>query len=105
VDPGWLLVPLGFCVVDAVTYFGTMLNEALRAQHGAPTRAQPTGQRVGVGRSLLTLPTDYGLLACTFVLYGVPSLFVPAYTVLFLAAAAFLAVASVKWFREMDRLR
>jgi phosphatidylglycerophosphate synthase len=105
VDSGWLLlVPLGYCVVDAVTYFGTMLNEALRAQHGVATRAQRTGQRVGVGRSLLTLPTDYGLLACVFVLFGAPSLFVPTYTVLFLAAAAFLALASVKWFREMGRL-
>jgi phosphatidylglycerophosphate synthase len=102
---GWLLlVPLGYCVVDAVTYFGTMLNEALRAQHGVATRAARTGQRVGVGRSLLTLPTDYGLLACVFVLFGAPSLFVPTYTVLFLAAAAFLALASVKWFREMGRL-
>jgi len=100
----WLLVPLGYCVVDAVTYFGTMLNEALRAQHGVATRAQRTTQRVGVGRSLLTLPTDYGLLACVFVLAGAPALFVPAYTVLFLAAAAFLALASVKWFREMGRL-
>jgi phosphatidylglycerophosphate synthase len=105
VDSGWLLlVPLGYCVVDAVTYFGTMLNEALRTQHGVATRAQRTGQRVGVGRSLLTLPTDYGLLACVFVLFGAPSLFVPTYTVLFLAAAAFLALASVKWFREMGRL-
>jgi phosphatidylglycerophosphate synthase len=105
VGPGWLLlVPLGYCVVDAVTYFGTMLNEALRAQHGVATRAQPTAQRAGVGRSLLTLPTDYGLLACTFVLLGAPALFVPAYTLLFLAAAAFLALASVKWFREMGRL-
>jgi phosphatidylglycerophosphate synthase len=105
VDDGWvLLVPLGYCVVDAVTYFGTMLNEALRAQHGVAPRAQPTAQRAGVGRSLLTLPTDYGLLACLFVLFGAPSLFVPAYTLLFLAAAAFLALASVKWFREMGRL-
>jgi phosphatidylglycerophosphate synthase len=104
VDEVWLLVPLGYCLVDAVTYFATMLNEALRARHGAATRAQPTAGRVGVGRSLLTLPTDYGLLACVFVLSGVPSLFVPTYTVLFLAAAAFLALASVKWFREMGRL-
>ncbi len=104
VDPVVLLVPLGYCVVDAVTYFGTMLNEALRAQHGVPTRAQPTGQRVGIGRSLLTLPTDYGLLACTFVLFGWTGAFVPVYTVLFLAAAGFLALASVKWFREMGRL-
>jgi phosphatidylglycerophosphate synthase len=100
----WLLVPLGYCVVDAVTYFATMLNEALRAQHGAPTRAQRGGEHAGIGRSLLTLPTDYGLLACLFVLYGAPSLFVPAYTALFAAAAVFLAVASVRWFREIGRL-
>jgi phosphatidylglycerophosphate synthase len=105
VEAEWLLlVPLGYCVVDAVTFFGTMLNEALRARHGVATRAQPTAQRVGVRRSLITLPTDYGLLACFFVLFGVPSLFVPIYTVLFLAAAAFLALASVKWYFEMRRL-
>jgi phosphatidylglycerophosphate synthase len=104
VAPVLLLVPVGYCLVDAVTYFGTMLNEALRAQHGAPTRAQPSDQPAGLGRSLLTLPTDYGLLACVFVLYGVPALFVPVYTGLFLAAAAFLALASVKWYREMGRL-
>jgi phosphatidylglycerophosphate synthase len=105
VDAEWLLlVPLGYCVVDSVTYFGTMLNEALRARHGVVTRAQRTDRRVGVGRSLLTLPTDYGLLACVFVLFGAPSLFVPVYTVLFLAAAAFLALASVKWYSEMRRL-
>jgi phosphatidylglycerophosphate synthase len=104
VDPVVLLVPLGYCVVDAVTYFGTMLNEALRAQHGVATRAQRTAERVGAGRSLLTLPTDYGLLACVFVLYGWTGGFVPVYTVLFLAAAGFLALASVKWFREMGRL-
>ena len=104
VEPVWLLVPLGYCLVDAVTYFATMLNEALSAQHGVATRAQPTAQRAGVARSLLTLPTDYGLLACLFVLYGAPALFVPAYTVLFLAAAGFLALASFKWFTEMTRL-
>jgi phosphatidylglycerophosphate synthase len=98
VDPRWLLIPLGYCVVDAVTYFGTMLNEALRSQHGVPTRAQPTSQKIGIGRSLLTLPTDYGLLACAF------ALFVPVYAVLFLTAAGFLALAAVKWFREMGRL-
>ena len=104
VEPALLLVPLGYCLVDAVTYFATMLNEALRAQHGVATRAQPTAQRAGVARSFLTLPTDYGLLACIFVVYGIPALFVPAYTVLFLAAAAFLALASVKWFNEMKGL-
>ncbi|WNV76397.1 CDP-alcohol phosphatidyltransferase family protein [Geodermatophilus sp. DSM 44513] len=104
VQDAWLLVPIGYCLVDAVTYFGTMLNEALRAQHGVPTRSQPTARPPGVGRSVLTLPTDYGLLACVFVLVGAPALFVPTYTVLFLAAAAFLAIASIKWYREIGRL-
>jgi phosphatidylglycerophosphate synthase len=104
VDAVWLLVPLGYCLVDAVTYFATMLNEALRAQHGVATRAQRTAGRPGVLRSLLTLPGDYGLLICVFLLLGTPALFVPAYTLLFLGAAAFLALASVKWFSEMNGL-
>jgi phosphatidylglycerophosphate synthase len=105
VEPGaLLLVPIGYSVVDAVTYFGTMLNESLRVRHGAPTRAEPAAQRVGIGRSLRTLPTDYGLLWCVFLLYGAPALFFPAYAVLFVAAAGFLAAASVKWFREIGRL-
>jgi phosphatidylglycerophosphate synthase len=104
VEPVWLLVPLGYCLVDAVTYFATMLNEALRAQHGVATRAQRTAQRPGVVRSLLALPGDYGLLICVFLLLGTPALFVPAYTLLFLGAAAFLALASVKWFSEMNGL-
>jgi phosphatidylglycerophosphate synthase len=104
VEPALLLVPLGFCVVDAVTYFGTMLNEALRAQHGVPTRAQRSDQRPSVLRSLLVLPTDYGLLACVFVLLGAPALFVPVYTLLFVGAAGFLLLASVKWFHEIGRL-
>ena len=103
-SPALLLVPLGYCAVDAVTYFGTMLNESLRARHGVPTRAAPSAQRAGIARSLLTLPTDYGLLCCVFVLYGVPGLFLPVYGVLFLAAAGFLAAASPKWYREMGRL-
>jgi len=99
-----LLIPIGYCIVDAVLYFGTMLNDALRAQHGVATRAQQTDGRPNVRRSLLVLPTDYGLLCCVFVLFGAPSLFVPTYTFLFVAMTGFLALASVKWFREMGRL-
>jgi phosphatidylglycerophosphate synthase len=103
-DSRWLLVPLGYCVVDAVLYFGTMLNDALRAQHGVAIRSQQRGERPSVVRSLLVLPTDYGLLCCVFVLFGAPTLFLSVYTVLLVAMAGFLALASVKWFREMGRL-
>ena len=99
-----LLVPLGFCVVAAVLFFGTMLNESLRAQHGVATRSQPTAQRPGVLRSLLVAPTDYGVLCWAFLLLGVPALFVAAYSALFLATAGYLLLAAGKWFREMGRL-
>ena len=104
VDAAVLLIPLGFCFVDVVIFFAMMLNEALRAQHGAATRAQGPARRVGIARSLLALPTDYGLLALVFALYGATAVFVPVYAALGLAEGAFLALASVKWFREMDRL-
>ena len=103
-SPAWLLVPLGYCVVDAVLYFGTMLNDALRAQHGVPIRSQQRGERAGVLRSLLVLPTDYGLLCWVFALLGAPVLFLSVYTLLLVAMTAFLLLASVKWFREMGRL-
>jgi phosphatidylglycerophosphate synthase len=99
-----LLVPIGFCLVAAVLFFGTMLNEALRAQHGAPTRAQRTAQRPSVLRSLVVLPTDYGALCWTFVLLGAPTVFLSVYAFCFVVMAAYLALAAVTWFSEMGRL-
>jgi phosphatidylglycerophosphate synthase len=100
----WLLLPIGFSVVAVVLFFGTMLNEALRAQHGAVTRAARTDQRPSVLRSLVVAPTDYGLLCLVFLLLGAPVLFLPVYGLLLLATAGYLALACVKWFGEMGRL-
>jgi phosphatidylglycerophosphate synthase len=100
----WLLVPLGFCVVAAVLFFGTILNEALRERHGAVTRAQATTERPSVLRSLLVVPTDYGLLCLVFLLLGAPTVFYGAYSFLFAATAGYLALACIKWFREIGRL-
>jgi phosphatidylglycerophosphate synthase len=99
-----LLVPLGFSVVAVVHFFATLLNEALRAQHGAPLRADRTAHRPSVLRSLLVLPTDYGLLCVVFVLWGAPLVFLGVYGALFLASGGYLALASIKWFREMGSL-
>ncbi|MGY1842299.1 CDP-alcohol phosphatidyltransferase family protein [Modestobacter sp. SYSU DS0875] len=100
----WLLMPLGFSVVSVVLFFGTLLNEAMRAQHGARTRAAHTDGRPSVLRSLLVMPTDYGLLCLVFLLWGAPVVFLSAYGLLLLATAAYLGLASVKWFGEMGRL-
>jgi phosphatidylglycerophosphate synthase len=99
-----LLVPVGFCLVAAVLFFGTMLNEALRAQHGAPTRAQHSGERPSVLRSLVVVPTDYGVLCWSFVLLGAPTVFLSVYAFLFAVMTAYLALAVSTWFREMGRL-
>ncbi|SNS73561.1 CDP-alcohol phosphatidyltransferase [Geodermatophilus pulveris] len=99
-----LLVPIGYCIADGVLFFAMLLNEALRAQHGVATRAQPSAGTSSLRRSLLSLPTDYGVLALSFLLWGVPAVFLSAYAVLFLATAAHLAIGSGKWFREMGGL-
>ncbi|WP_299956298.1 CDP-alcohol phosphatidyltransferase family protein [uncultured Modestobacter sp.] len=100
----WLLLPLAFSVVSVVLFFATLLNEALRAQHGARMRAARGGERPSTLRSLLVVPTDYGLLCLVFALLGAPAVFLTAYGLLFLATAAYLALACVKWFGEMGRL-
>ncbi|WP_448614190.1 CDP-alcohol phosphatidyltransferase family protein [Modestobacter sp. URMC 112] len=100
-----LLLPLGFSVVAVVLFFATLLNEAMRAQHGAPTRAAgAAGERPGVLRSLVVAPTDYGVLCLVFALLGAPPVFLAAYGLLFLATAGYLALASFAWFAEMGRL-
>jgi phosphatidylglycerophosphate synthase len=99
-----LLVPLAFSAVSVVLFFGTLLNEALRAQHGVATRAARTATRPSVLRSVLVVPTDYGLLCLVFVLLGAPTLFLPVYGLLCAVTAAYLAMAAVKWFREMGKL-
>jgi phosphatidylglycerophosphate synthase len=105
VDRGpWLLLPIAFSVVSVVLFFGTLLNEALRTQHGARTRAAHTDARPSVLRSLLVAPTDYGLLCLVFVLLGAPAVFPWVYALLLIGTAGYLALAVVKWFGEMGRL-
>jgi hypothetical protein len=44
---------------------------------------------------------DYGVLCFTFLLLGVPLAFQVVYTVVFAATTVFLALAAVRWFREL----
>lgn len=99
-----LLVPLGFAVVAVVHFFATLLNEALRAQYGARTRAAAGAGRPSVLRSLLVAPTDYGVLCWVFLLLGAPALFLPVYSALFAATASYLLLAMGKWYSEMRGL-
>lgn len=99
-----LLLPLAYAVVDVTHLFATLLNEQLRRNHGRPERAHRTVQRPSALRSVLVLPTDYGVLAASFALLGAPAAFLGCYAVLFAGTAGYLALALVRWFREMNGL-
>jgi phosphatidylglycerophosphate synthase len=105
VDVHWLLVPIASAVVSAVLFFGMILTEQLRRQHGTASIASDAPRRPSWLRSVLVIPTDYGLLCLAFLLLGSPRVFLAVYTVLMAATAGFLLLASVKWFREMQGLR
>jgi phosphatidylglycerophosphate synthase len=96
-----LLIPLGYAIVAAVTFFAMIINDFLRARDQGAIRARAQGGGI---RSLLALPTDYGILCLAFLLFGAPAVFVPLYGLLFLANAAYALLALPKWFREMRRV-
>lgn len=103
-DPAWLLVPIGYCLVAAVAFFTMILTEQLRTTHALRTGAsQPRtpGTRL---KSLLLLPTDYGVFCFLFLFLGAPVLFMVLYTLFFAANLLHLAMALGKWFRELGRL-
>ncbi|MEC5180190.1 CDP-alcohol phosphatidyltransferase family protein [Arthrobacter sp. CG_A4] len=103
VDTWWLLVPLGAAVVSAVLFFSMILTEQLRRQAGRESVAN-TARRSWI-RSVLVVPMDYGILCLSFVFYGALPLFLTVYTLIFTATAAFLLLASVKWFRELSTVQ
>lgn len=103
VDTWWLLVPLGAAVVSAVLFFSMILTEQLRRQAGSSSVATPSGR--SWIRSVLVVPMDYGILCLSFVFYGTLPLFLAVYTLIFAATAAFLLLASIKWFRELSAVQ
>lgn len=103
VDVGWLAVPLVHAVIGSVLFFAMILTEQMRRAHGVQSTA-PTGGRAPWLRSVLVVPTDYGVLCLAFFLLGAPVLFFAVYTVVVACTTIFTGAATVKWFREIGRL-
>ncbi|KQS61078.1 CDP-alcohol phosphatidyltransferase [Geodermatophilus sp. Leaf369] len=99
-----LLVPLAFAVVSVVLFFAMLLNEAMRSQHEAVTRAAGSGASASIVRSLVVAPTDYGVLCLVFLFWGIPELFLGLYGLLVIGTTAYLLLALPTWFREMRGL-
>jgi phosphatidylglycerophosphate synthase len=102
---GYLLVPLGFCVVTTVLFFGMTLNDQLRRTHaastGVPARAPADPSRL---RSLVMIATDFGTVCAVFLLWGWRDGFLVGYAALFAAHVVFLVLAAAKWFRDIRAL-
>ena len=99
---GWLLVPLVNAVAGAVYFFGMILTEQLRRAHGVTSQA--AAGAAGNLRSLLVLPTDYGVLCLVFVLWALPVVFLVVYGLITLATLGAAVLAARKWFREIGGL-
>ncbi|MBX6388688.1 MAG: CDP-alcohol phosphatidyltransferase family protein [Frankia sp.] len=103
----FLLVPLGFAVVAVVVFAIMIISDLLRRTRPA---ANPAG-RAGpapVWRSLLVVPSDYGLLCVSFVLLGAGAAVSGAFTVVYAGLAAanllYLTGALVRGYRAMAAL-
>lgn len=94
----WVLVPLAFLFVANLFFFSYVLTDLLGRLD--PTAApKPTG--APLLRSLLSAPTDYGVLCVVFLLWGWPQLFLGAYAVLLAGTAGYLLLGLPKWFRAL----
>ena len=99
---GWLLVPLGFAVVAAVSFFGLILMPTLRPKGGSSTLRR--GDQDPVWRRYALLPMDYGTLCVVFALFNGRPEFVWIYAALFAANALALLAALRNWWRELRLL-
>lgn len=100
----WLFVPIASAIVSSVHFFAMILTEQLRRRSGTASLARDEPGRPSWVRSLLVVPTDYGVLCWSFLLLGVPTAFLWVYSVLVALTGGFLALAVVKWFREIRAL-
>jgi phosphatidylglycerophosphate synthase len=95
-----LLLPLAYQLVNSVAFFSMTLNDQLRRGRVAP--AGPV--RPSTVRSLLVLPTDYGVLCLAFALLGNDTLFLLGYALLLVANGLYLLAALPAWYRSMTLL-
>jgi phosphatidylglycerophosphate synthase len=99
-----LLSPLAFGAIANVWFFVIILTDQLRRAHATATGSQmPTSSTPApLIRSLLVLPTDYGILCLLFLVITAPTIFLTLYTLLMFSSATFLILALPTWYREMS---
>jgi phosphatidylglycerophosphate synthase len=102
----WLLVPIGFQIIDVLSFFGLVTMPLLRRLHDKDFAA-PSSSGLGPEHPLrrwALLPTDYGIFCWMFALLGWPLLFVVAYSAMFTVNVVVMFPVLAKWWRELRRM-
>ena len=94
-----LLVPLAFGAVQSIHFFSYILTYQLR-YHGGTPLARDEG-RPGLAKSVLSVPTDYGLMCFVLMLRFAPVAFVWVYGVMLVGYAVYVVLALPKWYLEL----
>jgi phosphatidylglycerophosphate synthase len=102
--PAWLFVPMIFCVVSCIHFFGMILVDLLarveRAKTGSPTPVLPPN----LWKTILKMPMDYGVLCLAFALLGWHAAFFAVYAFLALGSTGYLLLVLGKWRRDVVAL-
>ena len=98
-DLKWSLVPLAFLLVANAFFSSFILTDLLNRLR--PSGPPPRPESAPLLRSLLSAPTDYGVLCVAFLLWAWPPAFLSVYAALLLGTAGYLALGLPKWFRAL----
>ncbi|MHA7245777.1 CDP-alcohol phosphatidyltransferase family protein [Arthrobacter tecti] len=101
VDDPWLILPVAYEMLAVTFFFTIVLTDQMRRLNRGSTQMRLAGEgSSSILYSVAVLPTEYGILALLFVLWGT-DLFLGLYAVLLVLNVLFLCVAMPKWFREV----
>ena len=95
--PAVLLVPLAFGAVQNIHFFSYILTYQLRYQGGTPLARDES--RPGILKSVLSVPTDYGLMCLVLMTRFAPTVFLWVCV----GYAGYVALALPKWYRDLRR--
>lgn len=99
-DSAVTYLPMAFLLVANLLFFTFILTDLLKRNQGRrPTASDGPASTL---RSVIVIPTDYGLLCVLFVLWGFPPTFAALYGLLLLGSLGYLVLGLPKWFRDVD---
>ncbi|MGA9146386.1 MAG: CDP-alcohol phosphatidyltransferase family protein [Candidatus Nanopelagicales bacterium] len=105
VNAGLVALVIGFTTVSVVAFFAWLLVDLLRRANPEPAVAELRPQtHAPLLRSLLRLPSDYGVLCWVLIFWGTP-VFWWLYGLLFAANLVIVLAALPVWFRQAQAIK